>query len=126
MTLYFLIIENPASSIQHLVSSNPSILILNPTNPTSPLPKPHFLLCLSNKMIKNSEQLQRFERELIRKEKVNVVRNFQIVESLYNEASELGIFPLKNPLDGLETTIKIAKVVNNVQGTSHKNSKGIK
>ena len=77
-------------------------------------------------MIKNSKQLQRFERELIRKEKVNVVRNFQIVEALYNEAFELGIFPLKNPLDGLETDIKIAKVVNNVQEASHKNSKGIK
>ncbi|GAH82379.1 unnamed protein product, partial [marine sediment metagenome] len=57
------------------------------------------------------------------KEKVDVLKNFQIVEAMYDEAAELGIIPLKNPLDGIETDIKIAKVVNNVQGTSYKDSK---
>ncbi len=69
-------------------------------------------------MIKNSKLIRKLERELIRKEKIDVVRNFQIVEALYIEAFELGIFPPKNPLDGLKTDIKIAKVVNNVQEAS--------
>jgi hypothetical protein len=74
-------------------------------------------------LIKNPDQIQRLEREFIRKEKVDVIRNFQIVEAMYYEAVDLGIIPLKTPLDGIKTTIKIAKVVNNVQETPHKDSK---
>jgi hypothetical protein len=69
---------------------------------------------------------QQFEKQLIRKEKVDVKRNFKIVNALYREALKFGIIPLKNPLDGLETDIKIAKVINSVSKTSHKNSPKIK
>ena len=62
-------------------------------------------------MIRNNE-FQQFEMEFLRKEKLDVVRNFQIVEALYQEAVSLGIIPLKNPLDGLEVDIKIARAVN--------------
>lgn len=65
-------------------------------------------------MITNPKLLQEFEREQVRKEKVDRVRNFRMLEAMYQEAVELGIFPLKDPLDGLETDIKIAKVVNSV------------
>ena len=64
-------------------------------------------------MNKNNE-FQKFEMEFVRKEKVDIVRNFQIVNALYNEAVTLGIIPLKNPLDGIEVDLKIAKVVNSV------------
>jgi hypothetical protein len=37
-----------------------------------------------------------------------------MVEVLYKEAVDLGINPLKNPLDGIEVDLKIAKVVNGV------------
>jgi predicted transcriptional regulator YheO len=69
-------------------------------------------------MIKNPDYLKRFEKELIKNSKVDIEKNFQIVEALYKEAVELGIFPLKDPLLGLETKIKIAKVINSVQPTS--------
>ena len=65
-------------------------------------------------MIKNHKRLQEFERKLLKKEKVDIIQNFKIVEALYKEAVALGIFPLKNPLEGLEIDIKIAKVVNSV------------
>jgi hypothetical protein len=45
---------------------------------------------------------------------VDIARNFHIVEALYKEAVTLGIIPLKNPLDGIEVDLKIAKVVNSV------------
>jgi hypothetical protein len=64
-------------------------------------------------MNKNNE-FQKFEMEFVRKEKVDIVRNFRIVNALYNEAVTLGIIPLKNPLDGIEVDLKIAKVVNSV------------
>ena len=69
-------------------------------------------------MIKNDKRLQEFERKLLKKEKVDIMQNFKIVEALYKEAVALGIFPLKNPLEGLEIDIKIAKVVNSVPKTS--------
>jgi hypothetical protein len=69
--------------------------------------------------VKNKELLKRsgllkFELDFLRKEKVDRVKNFHIVEALYNEAVTLGIIPLKNPLDGIEVDLKIAKVVNRV------------
>jgi len=54
------------------------------------------------------------ELHFLKKEKVDIVRNFHIVEALYKEAVTLGIIPLKNPLDGIEVDLRIAKVVNSV------------
>jgi transcriptional regulator with XRE-family HTH domain len=56
----------------------------------------------------------KFELDLLRGEKVDIAGNFRIVEALYNEAVTLGILPLKNPLDGIEVDLKIAKVLNRV------------
>ncbi len=69
--------------------------------------------------VKGKELLKRsgllkFELDFLRKEKVDIVRNFHIAEALYKEAVALGIIPLKNPLDGIEVDLKIAKVVNRV------------
>ncbi len=64
-------------------------------------------------MIRNDE-FQKFEIEFVKREKVDIMRNFHIVEALYKEAVILGIIPLKNPLDGIEVDLKIAKVVNSV------------
>lgn len=77
-------------------------------------------------MIENYKQLQKFEKELIRKEKVNIKKNYRIIEALYREAVELGVIPLKDPLDGLKTDIKIAKVVNSVSKTPRKSRPKIK
>jgi hypothetical protein len=68
-------------------------------------------------MIRNNE-FQQFEMEFVRKEKLDVIRNFQIEEALYQEAVALGILPLKNPLDGLEVDIEIARVINSVSKTA--------
>ena len=67
----------------------------------------------SKELLKRSGFLE-FELDFLRREKVDRVRNFHIVEALYNEAVTLGIIPLKNPLDGIEVDLKIAKVVNRV------------
>ncbi len=62
-----------------------------------------------------TKEFQKFEKELLKKEKVDIMKNFQIVEALYHEAVSLGIIPLKDPLDGLETDIKIAKIINSTK-----------
>ena len=63
-------------------------------------------------MITNPKKLQEFERKLLKKEKVDVMQNFRIIEALYDEAVALSVIPLKGPLDGLEIDIKIARIVN--------------
>ena len=77
-------------------------------------------------MVKNKKRLQKFEKELIKREKVDVKRNFRIVDALFYEAAGLGIIPLKNPLEGFETDLKIANVINSVPKTSRKNIRKIK
>ena len=66
------------------------------------------------KLIANPKKLQEFNKKLLKKEKVDIMQNFRIVEALYREAVTLGVIPLKDPLDGLEIDMKIAKVVNSV------------
>jgi transcriptional regulator with XRE-family HTH domain len=67
-----------------------------------------------NNNLRKRGELLKFELEFLRKEKTDVVKNFHIVEALYKEAVTLGIIPLKNPLDGIEVDLRIAKVVNSV------------
>ncbi|MDN3514786.1 MAG: hypothetical protein NG747_10340 [Candidatus Brocadia sp.] len=69
-----------------------------------------------------TKEFEKFEKELLKKEKVDIMKNFQIVEALYHEAVMLGVIPLKDPLDGFEVDIKIAKIINSVPKTSKKNS----
>jgi len=71
-------------------------------------------------MIKNSKIVQKFEEELIKKEKVNLTKNFQIMDAMYKEARALGVIPMKDPLDGWDIDAKIAMVVNYVPKASGK------
>ncbi len=65
-------------------------------------------------MITNRKKFKEFEKNLLKNEKLDIIQNFKIVEALYREAVTLQVIPLKNPLEGLEIDIKIARVVNSV------------
>jgi hypothetical protein len=67
-----------------------------------------------SKMIKNPSRLNAFNDRLIRDEPIDIFKNFRLLDSLYEEALTLGVFPLKDPLYGIEVDIKIAKVLNSV------------
>jgi transcriptional regulator with XRE-family HTH domain len=58
--------------------------------------------------------LQKFEMDFLREGKIDMARNFRIVEALFKEAVTLGVLPSKNPMDGIEVDLRIAKVVNRV------------
>ena len=68
-------------------------------------------------MIKPKE-LRDFETALLRKEEVDFRRNLRIVEALHREAVALGVIPLKDPLEGLDVDLRIAKVINSVSKAS--------
>ena len=69
-------------------------------------------------MIKNSSRLKEFEDKYTRRNKPDLLRNLRLLDSLYKEARALSVFPLRDPLSGLEIDIKIAKVINSVPKTS--------
>ena len=69
-------------------------------------------------MVKDVQKLDRFEKEFLRLRKPDPAKNFRIIEALYDEAVALGAIPLKDPLNGIEVDIKIAKVVNSVSKTT--------
>jgi len=64
-------------------------------------------------MIRDDE-FQEFEIELLRNGKLDLKKKFKILEALYKEAVALGVFPLRDSLEGLDVDIRIAKVVNSV------------
>lgn len=68
--------------------------------------------------MQRKREFDKFEREWIKKEPVDLEKNFQILSALYKEARALGLFPLKNPLEGIELDLKIARVVNSVSKTA--------
>jgi hypothetical protein len=65
-------------------------------------------------MVKNNSRLKQFEDNYIRQNKSDILNNLQLLDSLYEEARALSAFPLREPLEGLEIDIKIAKVINSV------------
>jgi len=60
------------------------------------------------------EEFQEFEIELLRNGNLDLKKKFKILEALYKEAVTLGVFPLRDSLEGLDVDIRIAKVVNSV------------
>ena len=65
-----------------------------------------------------TKEFHQFELALLKKEKTDIQRNLRIVEALHKEALALYVFPLKNPLDGLDIDLRIAKVINCVPKTA--------
>lgn len=63
-------------------------------------------------MIRDSKQLKEWENEYRRRERADWSRHLCLYEALYAEARTLGLFPLKDPLEGLEVKIRLAKVLN--------------
>jgi hypothetical protein len=72
-------------------------------------------------MIIPSKELLDFEKTYIAESRNTPDMNFKIMESMYYEARALKIFPLKDPLDGIEHKIRIAEVINSVPENSEKN-----
>ena len=63
-------------------------------------------------MIKNTELLQKFEDNLLKKEMLSYGEAIKIFEALWLEANTLGTLPSRDPIEGIEIKIKIAKILN--------------
>jgi hypothetical protein len=66
-------------------------------------------------MITNSKAWRRAEREIHANERLSRAQARRIYESLYQEARQLGVFPLRDPLDGLEDDLRLASALNRLR-----------
>lgn len=66
-------------------------------------------------MITDPKKLREFEQKFLKRDKTSIDQKFRLLNAMFKEACALRVFPLKDPLEGLETDIKIAKVVNSVR-----------
>jgi len=73
-------------------------------------------------MTEDRRAFEESERALIRSTKPDHIKNLRIVNAMYEEARHLGVFPLKDPLAGIETVIEMARVVNLVRRDSVEDS----
>ncbi|MFC1824633.1 hypothetical protein ACFL9T_18150 [Thermodesulfobacteriota bacterium] len=63
-------------------------------------------------MIKEYGLVEKFEKSEKMSSAPDYFKHLHIFEQLYHEAKTLGIFPLKDPLDGIEVDIRLAMVLN--------------
>ena len=64
-------------------------------------------------MIKNSATLKKFEDEFMRTSgPLPFKKALRLFTAMWKEAVALGAFPPKDPLEGIEVDIRIAKILN--------------
>ena len=63
-------------------------------------------------MLKDRPLVEDFEKAQMKKEPPDYFRHLRIFEALYQEANQLGVLPLKDPLEGIDVDIRLAMVLN--------------
>jgi hypothetical protein len=63
-------------------------------------------------MIQRSGLFTSFERDLLKKRPADHFENLRIFEALYDEARLFGVLPLRDPLEGIEVDVRLAKALN--------------
>lgn len=63
-------------------------------------------------MVKNGKLLRRSEDEQLRKERLTYAQSLEIFEAMWAEAMSFGVLPLHDRLEGIETDIELARILN--------------
>ncbi len=64
-------------------------------------------------LIRDVKRFQRFEADLARREgPVDLRRTMDQIAALWKEGVALGVLPPKDPLEGIETDIRLARILN--------------
>ena len=71
-------------------------------------------------MLKREPLLEAFDKAQTRNSQTDYLKHLRIFQALYEEAKQLGVFPLKDPLEGIDVDIHMATVLN-VRTTAGKN-----
>ncbi len=60
-------------------------------------------------MIRDKLKCRRFEREFARKEELTIEQKYKILNALLQKARTLGVFPPKDPFEGVEIKMNFVK-----------------
>jgi len=63
-------------------------------------------------MIKNKARLEEFEKKLLEAEDLSYEKKLAIFDALFQEAVSLGVINPDNILEGIETDIRLARILN--------------
>jgi hypothetical protein len=63
-------------------------------------------------MVRNPEYLKQFEKEWVAGDKLTYERALEILDAMWEEGIALGVLPPKDPLEGIEVDIQIARILN--------------
>jgi len=63
-------------------------------------------------MIKDVKALQKFEDSVIRGRELSHPEALRLFEAMWQEGVALGVLPPKDPLEGIEVDLRIARIVN--------------
>ncbi len=74
-------------------------------------------------MKRSWQVFEKFEQDLIGSTPVDYFANLRIVDELFRQAKAMGVFPLKEPLAGIEIDIERTRIFNSVRRHSQTNSK---
>ena len=65
-------------------------------------------------MVKDHKLLEEFNKKQIQSEKPDCFRALELFEEMWKKGVLLGVLPLKDPLEGIEADIRIARILNHV------------
>lgn len=71
-------------------------------------------------MIKNYQKLKNFEEEILQSKNINLFENLKTIKAMLQLAQLFNVWPSEDILEDIEVDIKVARVVNNVGGTTQK------
>ena len=63
-------------------------------------------------MVKDAKMLAEFEERELKKERLSYSQALKIFEAMWQEGLALGALPLKDPLEGIEAKISLARILN--------------
>jgi len=64
-------------------------------------------------LIKNADLLNKLEDDFIRdRGRLTYPQSLRLFEAMWEEGVRLGVLPPKDPMDGIEVDIRVAKVLN--------------
>ena len=63
-------------------------------------------------MIRNPEMVRRFEDEQMGRDPADYHANLKVFEGLWEHATQLGVLPPEDPLEGIEVDLRLAHALN--------------
>ena len=69
-------------------------------------------------MLRDKRLMEDFEREFVSSQKLSFAQASRLFESMWQEAVRLGVLPPRDPMEGIEKAVRIAKALSSCSRNS--------